>query len=1234
MLGALGCICVRGLPVCVVKRAGKMKYNRGTALRVFCALLVLALSQGALATTYYTYDILGRVTQVVESDGTTTQYSYDANGNVTSINRTAGTSVLSIGSVSTSSGASGSSVTITGSGFSSIPSQDVVTFNGVAATVTYASGNRLVVTVPAGATTGDISITTQAGSVTSESSFTVVPVSITSISPSSGVVGSVLTVNGGGFDPTLANNTVLINGVPAAVTSATATQLQVTVPSGATPGHISVNAPLGSALSAGYFFVPASGYTLSQITQVAALVPGGGGQVFPINAANQVGVALFDGVAGQRMSMVATNLNAATDYTVFAPDGSTLASNISYPNAEIALPPLPQAGTYAWYYTPNSVPASGTFQLLTDVVGGLPTDGTPTVTSLAPGQNATYTFSGTAGQFYNLTLTSFNPSAYVNAEVFNPDGSLLVNCGAYQAYYNQNQNCEFTVGTSATYTVRIVPIASGGLVPASFSTYVVQDFSATLTAGTPGPTVGITLVPEQNGRINFTATANQTLALYFGTVADNPTNDPLSVQVSGPGPISNSGVGLVNGQSTTFNLPNLGAGNYLVTIRPFNNGAAVSMPAVLANGVTGTMTTNGTPTSVQTYVPGQNAYLTFNGTQGQNLTLVLSQLELTPSSINSASISVTNPDGSSYTSGTCYTSSTPGCSFNLGSLPQTGTYTVVVNPDGQATMGVALSLPPEVTGALTLNNSTTVSLTSLGQQAALTFTVTANEALILAVSSITTTPANTPVTFYIYNSSGDLVTQDTITGEGAFNLNSLTAGTYSVVVAPDNAATGSLQITPELGTSGALTPNGSPQNFITSTPGEDAYLTFSAVAGQSLDVAISNLVSSPSSDSVVFQTYTPDGNPYASTWTCSPGALGCVLTLYGLPQTGTYTIRVTPQPSQTISFTTTTTFWLTGTLALNTPQTVNMSTIGQAAVLTFTATAGENLLLNLNGLTTSPAGDVMWFEVRDSSGNTVQSITTTSSATLNLTNLAGGTYYVMIFTVFPGASVTASAQVTLAPPVVTGALSPDGTSVNFSTSVPVQGLSLGFSAVAGQAVDVAISNLVLNPAGSNTTTFQAYTPDGKSYASTWNCSPGALGCVMTLYGLPQTGAYSIKVTPPSSQTVSFTATTSYWLPGTLTLNTPLTVNLGTVGEAAALNFTATAGQSLQLDFNGLTTSPAGYSMWVQVLDPSGNLIAGNTTSSSETLNLPNLAGGTYHVLIFTVFPGAAVTATAQVTLVP
>src|SRR5438876_10343191 len=81
---------------------------------IFVASIFAALAN---ATTYYTYDNLGRITQATESNGTTTQYIYDADGNMTSITRVAGTSVLSIGSVSSSSGAPGSSIIITGRGF-------------------------------------------------------------------------------------------------------------------------------------------------------------------------------------------------------------------------------------------------------------------------------------------------------------------------------------------------------------------------------------------------------------------------------------------------------------------------------------------------------------------------------------------------------------------------------------------------------------------------------------------------------------------------------------------------------------------------------------------------------------------------------------------------------------------------------------------------------------------------------------------------------------------------------------------------------------------------------------------------------------------------------------------------------------------------------------------------------------------------------------------------------------
>jgi len=65
---------------------------------------------------------------------------------------------LSITSVSVSSGAYNTSVTINGTGFSTNLSADIVTFNSKAATVTAATTTTLMATVPKGAGTGNISV--------------------------------------------------------------------------------------------------------------------------------------------------------------------------------------------------------------------------------------------------------------------------------------------------------------------------------------------------------------------------------------------------------------------------------------------------------------------------------------------------------------------------------------------------------------------------------------------------------------------------------------------------------------------------------------------------------------------------------------------------------------------------------------------------------------------------------------------------------------------------------------------------------------------------------------------------------------------------------------------------------------------------------------------------------------------------------------------------------------------
>lgn len=141
------------------------------------------------------------------------------------------------------SGIPGTEVVMSGTGFSPIASNNVVKFNGVAATVTWAAATSLRFTVPAGATTGKITIEANGQTTTSTSNFTVIPApSITDFAPLSGIAGSEVLINGTGFATGTSNNVVKFAGVAAKVTEATATYLKVVVPEGAATGKITIEA--------------------------------------------------------------------------------------------------------------------------------------------------------------------------------------------------------------------------------------------------------------------------------------------------------------------------------------------------------------------------------------------------------------------------------------------------------------------------------------------------------------------------------------------------------------------------------------------------------------------------------------------------------------------------------------------------------------------------------------------------------------------------------------------------------------------------------------------------------------------------------------------------------------------------------------------------------------------------------------------------------------------------------
>jgi large repetitive protein len=159
-----------------------------------------------------------------------------------------------ITSFTPSSGLTGSTVTLTGSGFA----PDVtVSFGALGSPkVTVSSGSQLRAVVPNGAVPAAITIADSQGAATTTTQFTPT-LSITAFAPDHGPAGTLVTINGIGFNT---SSVVRFNGVGASKpTLVSPTQLQATVPTSATTGPITVTntkAPTGTVQAPTSFTVP------------------------------------------------------------------------------------------------------------------------------------------------------------------------------------------------------------------------------------------------------------------------------------------------------------------------------------------------------------------------------------------------------------------------------------------------------------------------------------------------------------------------------------------------------------------------------------------------------------------------------------------------------------------------------------------------------------------------------------------------------------------------------------------------------------------------------------------------------------------------------------------------------------------------------------------------------------------------------------------------------------------
>ncbi|MHB1950555.1 MAG: IPT/TIG domain-containing protein [Acidiferrobacteraceae bacterium] len=630
----------------------------------------------------------------------------------------------------------------------------------------------------------------------------------------------------------------------------------------------------------------------------------------PVNVqlaqAGQWGFLSFTATANEKLTLAITGTSTtpsgnAITTNIYDPKGLLLTNTSTGSSSSNAGYTFNLTNLIAGTYTLTVVPpytVSGSMQvsLYPAVEGTLTVNAPPSNFSTSvPGQNVYLSFNATTGQNLGLNLDTFTSSATSGiggASVYKPDANVL----AYSPTCLNGGGCGMNLSNlpeSGTYEVVMQP---GGLQTIGFQASLVTPTPLSLNA----PFSLNLTQPGQEGFFSFTATSGETLALDLSGISTTPANAQVTLTVYG---LNGNVIGTVTtATGNSVNLYDLPAGTYTATVAMASGSTNASMQVQSVPGVTGTLAINGGSSSFGTTAPGQNVYLSFSATKGQNLGLGISSLTTSPSSGYGAQVVVYDQNNNEVAVTSC-AASAGGCGLNLANLPSTGTYLAVIQPAYTTeTMNFQATLSTDVTGTLTTGTALNLNLAQPGQIGLMNFSATAGETLALTVNGISTTPANNVVTISITGPA--LNTYATISSPNyIFNLPNLSAGTYTVSIVPNNAATASMQLESVPGVTGTLTTTGGITSFSTSTPGQDVFLSFSATQGQNLGLGINNVAVSPSSAwGIQVIVYDKNGGVAASSSCCAApnGSTGLGLrNLLG----GTYEVVIEPgNTTQTMSF--------------------------------------------------------------------------------------------------------------------------------------------------------------------------------------------------------------------------------------------------------------------------------------------------------------------------------------------
>jgi len=427
--------------------------------------------------------------------------------------------------------------------------------------------------------------------------------------PMHGSAGAQITLQGQGFSPSPANDSVSFNGTVATVLSASATQLIVAVPVGATTGPISVTVNSQTVTTTTSFVVDDTGEppTITQVSPVLVTL----GQTVTITGTH---LDPAEGETTVQMGDRVLSLSSATDTAlqyVVPSDGTSGFVTVSTPYG-MTTSPSPVI------VLPSGVNASNIVSS-----GYATTNGTGATLNIgAAGQIGAVTFNATRGAWMSLQASNINTAAGSISYTIYAPGNTVIQTGTVSASSPSIHLPQLTA--TGTYLATFQPATAGAQFTIGVETNAVIVNNAPIVVAAAG--VG------QSKRLVLSANTGDNLELTLENVSvvGGSTNGvQLNVYNSAGASISSfQCYATGTGASCRAALWSLLAGTYTAVIAPLS-GDTISFSALLQPDVVGGALTANTPAQINMGV-GQIERFTFTANAGDKVSLYVSGVSTTP----------------------------------------------------------------------------------------------------------------------------------------------------------------------------------------------------------------------------------------------------------------------------------------------------------------------------------------------------------------------------------------------------------------------------------------------------------------------------------------------------------------------------------------------------------------------------------------------------------------------------